>query len=69
MLVAAALALAQRVQWTDRLAHGLRQHRTALGFLAPAAIAMFVAAPVPIWMLSVPPPVAMFMISARSVAE
>jgi ABC-type sugar transport system permease subunit len=47
VLVGAGLALAQHAQLTDRFATGLRHHRTALGFLAPAAIAMviLVAAP------------------------
>ena len=47
VLIAGALALAQRANLTDRLAHGLTAHRTALGFLAPAAVAMgvLVAAP------------------------
>ena len=42
ILLAAGLALAQRAHMTDRLAIGLRLHRTALAFLAPAAIAMAV---------------------------
>jgi ABC-type sugar transport system permease subunit len=42
ILVAAALAQAQRVRLTDRLATGIRRHRTALSFLAPAAISMLV---------------------------
>ncbi len=37
-----ALALAQRRRLTDRLAGGVRAHRAALGFLAPAAISMLV---------------------------
>ena len=41
-LLAAALALAQRHGLTDRLAGGMRRHRTAVGFVAPAAIAMAV---------------------------
>ena len=47
VLIAAALALAQRANLTDRLARGLETNRTALGFLAPAAVAMgvLVAAP------------------------
>ena len=46
-IIAASLALAQRANLTDRIARGLVLHRTALGFLAPAAIAMgvLVAAP------------------------
>jgi ABC-type sugar transport system permease subunit len=47
VLLAAALALAQRVQITDRLAGGVRRHRTALGFLAPAAISMLVLVATP----------------------
>ncbi len=42
VLVGAASALLQRVGWTDRLSRGMRTHRTALGFLAPAAVAMLV---------------------------
>ena len=42
-----ALALAQRAQLTDRIAPGLRLHRTALGFLAPAALAMLVLVAAP----------------------
>ncbi|MDX2094297.1 MAG: sugar ABC transporter permease [Kofleriaceae bacterium] len=47
VLVGAGLAFAQHARFTDRFASGLRLHRTALGFLAPAAIAMviLVAAP------------------------
>jgi arabinogalactan oligomer/maltooligosaccharide transport system permease protein len=47
LAIAAALALAQRARLTARLAAGLAHHRTALGFLAPAGIAMgaLVAAP------------------------
>jgi arabinogalactan oligomer / maltooligosaccharide transport system permease protein len=40
--LAAAVALGQRRGLTDRLAHGLFRHRTALGFVTPAAIAMLV---------------------------
>jgi ABC-type sugar transport system permease subunit len=47
VLVAAALALAQRARWTDRLARGVRQHRAALGFLAPAAVSMLVLVATP----------------------
>ncbi len=47
MLVAAALALAQRAKLTDRLSRGLVRHRTALGFLAPAAISMLVLVAAP----------------------
>jgi len=47
VLVAAGVALAQHAQLTDRIARGLSRHRTALGFLAPAAVSMavLVAAP------------------------
>ena len=46
-LIAAAIAILQHAGLTDRLATGISLHRTALGFLAPAAIAMgvLVAAP------------------------
>ncbi len=46
-LVAAAIALAQRVGLTDRIATSLVRDRVALGFLAPAGLAMLalVAAP------------------------
>ncbi len=47
ILVAAALACAQHAQLTDRFATGFRAHRTALGFLAPAALAMFVLVAAP----------------------
>ncbi|MEO8705532.1 MAG: sugar ABC transporter permease [Kofleriaceae bacterium] len=47
LVLAAALAQAQRVGMTDRLAHGIRRHRAALGFLAPAAIAMLVLVAAP----------------------
>jgi ABC-type sugar transport system permease subunit len=47
VIVAAALALAQHAQLTDRFAHAVRHHRTALGFLAPAAIAMLVLVAAP----------------------
>ncbi|HEY1811275.1 MAG TPA: sugar ABC transporter permease [Kofleriaceae bacterium] len=40
--LAAAVALGQRRGLTDRLARGLHAHRTALGFVTPAAIAMLV---------------------------
>ncbi|HEY1555206.1 MAG TPA: sugar ABC transporter permease [Kofleriaceae bacterium] len=45
--IAAAIAAAQRAALTDRLARGMRVHRTALGFLAPAAVAMLVLVAVP----------------------
>lgn len=47
VLAGAALALAQTAQLTDRFAAGVRAHRTALGFLAPAAIAMLVLVAAP----------------------
>lgn len=47
VLVAAATALAQRSGATDRLARGLTRNRTALGFLAPAALAMLVLVAAP----------------------
>ena len=42
VLVGLGLALAQSAQLTDRVAAGMRSHKTALGFLAPAAISMLV---------------------------
>jgi arabinogalactan oligomer/maltooligosaccharide transport system permease protein len=47
VILAAAVAVAQQANLTDRLARGLVANRTALGFLAPAAVAMgvLVAAP------------------------
>jgi ABC-type sugar transport system permease subunit len=47
LLLGAGVALAQRVQLTDRFAAGLARNRTALSFLAPAAIAMFVLVAAP----------------------
>ena len=47
VIVAAALALAQHAQLTDRFARAVRQHKTALGFLAPAAVAMLVLVAAP----------------------
>ncbi|HEY5933540.1 MAG TPA: sugar ABC transporter permease, partial [Kofleriaceae bacterium] len=47
VIVAAALALAQHAQLTDRFARAVRQHRTALGFLAPAAVAMLILVAAP----------------------
>ena len=47
VLVGAALALAQFAQLTDRFALGFRAHRTALTFIAPAGIAMFVLVAAP----------------------
>jgi arabinogalactan oligomer / maltooligosaccharide transport system permease protein len=41
-LIALALSLAQSVGLTDRFATGMRRHRTAAGFVAPAAVAMVV---------------------------
>jgi ABC-type sugar transport system permease subunit len=46
-VVALAVALAQRAQLTDRLFTGIRRHKTALGFLAPAALAMLVLVATP----------------------
>ena len=47
LAIAGAVAAAQEAGATDRLSAGLTRHRTALGFLSPAAIAMaiLVAAP------------------------
>ena len=42
-----ALAAAQRADLTDRLAAGLRHHRVALGFLAPAGLSMLVLVAAP----------------------
>ncbi len=47
VLVAAAFACLQLAQLTDRLATGIRLHKTAMAFLAPAAIAMFVLVAAP----------------------
>jgi ABC-type sugar transport system permease subunit len=46
-VLAASLALAQGVNLTDRIATGFKKHRVALGFLAPAAISMFVLVAAP----------------------
>ncbi len=53
LLLGAGVALAQRVQLTDRLAAGLSRNRSALSFLAPAgaAMAVLVAAPFAIGIL------------------
>ncbi len=47
LLLGAGLALAQHAGMTDRVMSGVRTHRTALGFLAPAAVSLLllVAAP------------------------
>ena len=45
--IAGALALAQRAELTDRVAGGMRRHKVALGFLAPAGISMLVLVAVP----------------------
>ncbi len=47
LIVAAATVMIQRAGFTDRLAGGLRVHRVAIGFLAPAAIAMLVLVAAP----------------------
>ncbi|MEO6774795.1 MAG: sugar ABC transporter permease [Kofleriaceae bacterium] len=47
LLVALAVSLLQRAGLTDRLAAGLRAHRTAVGFLAPAGVAMLVLVATP----------------------
>jgi ABC-type sugar transport system permease subunit len=47
ILLGAAVALAQRAMLTDRLASALTKNRAAVGFLAPAAIAMFVLVAAP----------------------
>jgi ABC-type sugar transport system permease subunit len=46
-VVATSLGVAQHMRLTDRVAAGLRQHRTALGFLAPAALSMLVLVAAP----------------------
>ncbi len=46
-LLAAAIALSQRWRISDRVARGVSRHRGAIGFLAPAAIAMLVIVLVP----------------------
>lgn len=47
LMIAALLAFAQHAQLTEKIATGMRSHRTALGFLAPAAIAMLVLVAAP----------------------
>ncbi len=47
LLLAAAITLAQGVSLTDRIARGLGRNRTALSFLTPAALAMFVLVAAP----------------------
>ncbi|MGE0395619.1 MAG: carbohydrate ABC transporter permease [Kofleriaceae bacterium] len=47
VLVGIGVALAQHARLTDRLAAGLRAHRIALGFLAPAAVSMLVLVATP----------------------
>ncbi|HUS28658.1 MAG TPA: sugar ABC transporter permease [Kofleriaceae bacterium] len=47
LCLAAAVAFAQRAQLTDRIATGVFRNRTAMSFLAPAAIAMFVLVAAP----------------------
>ncbi|HET9993698.1 MAG TPA: hypothetical protein VFQ65_34410, partial [Kofleriaceae bacterium] len=42
LLIALAVSQLQRAGLTDRLAAGLRSHRTAVSFLAPAGVAMLV---------------------------
>jgi ABC-type sugar transport system permease subunit len=46
-ILAACVVLAQRTHATDRLFDGLVKHRTAMAFLAPAAIAMFILVAAP----------------------
>jgi len=46
-LVGIGVALAQHARITDRIAAGMRAHRIALGFLAPAALSMLVLVLVP----------------------
>jgi ABC-type sugar transport system permease subunit len=47
VLLAAGLALAQHAKLTERAAAGLRRHRIALSFLAPAAVSMLVLVAAP----------------------
>ena len=47
ILVAAAVACAQVTNLTDRFAHAFRAYRTAMAFLAPAAVSMFVLVAAP----------------------
>ncbi len=47
VIIAAGLAFAQHRNLTDRFIHGVREHRTALGFLGPAAISMLVLVAAP----------------------
>ena len=47
LLIALAVSQLQRAGLTDRLAAGLRAHRTARGFLAPAGVAMLVLVATP----------------------
>ncbi len=47
VMLGAVMALAQHRRLTDRLATGLRIHRVALGFLAPAAVPMVVLVAAP----------------------
>src|SRR3569833_2445887 len=47
LLIALAVSQHQQTGLTDRLAAGLRAHRTALGFLAPAGVAMLVLVATP----------------------
>jgi ABC-type sugar transport system permease subunit len=47
IVIAAGLAFAQHRNLTDRFIHGVREHRTTLGFLGPAAISMLVLVAAP----------------------
>jgi ABC-type sugar transport system permease subunit len=47
ILIASAFALLQRANLTDRFASGIRIHKAAMAFLAPAAISMFVLVAAP----------------------
>jgi len=47
LVIGAAVALAQRIQLTDRFATGLSKNRAALSFVAPAGAAMLVLVAVP----------------------
>ncbi|HET9988213.1 MAG TPA: hypothetical protein VFQ65_06830, partial [Kofleriaceae bacterium] len=46
-MIALAVSQLQRAGLTDRLAAGLRSHRTAVSFLAPAGVAMLVLVATP----------------------
>jgi ABC-type sugar transport system permease subunit len=47
LLIAAAIALAQRAMLTDRIATSFHEHRSAFAFLAPAGVSMLVLVAAP----------------------